>query len=291
MSSEPARRLDPTITAALIGVAGTIAVTLISVFGNRPPAAQPTPVPPTAVIFTETVAPTAQPTDTVPAGDPTSTPEPPTDTPSPVPTPTLIPIGADWKQNCISAVWVPFPSSITASSDDKGCLVQPVGKFYTTGGKLAFSFDERVNTAQFYGLFTKLPADGTVRINLRPITIGRGEIVMGVFTSPDISSEGIIITLPASNDVTKRQRFFMKTMPGQRRFAESVEMNEDPPIYDVLFDFTSGSISAVVYKGQSELGTVSVVSSEKWLFIGYQALNGGTNTLQAEFQTLEIQAR
>ena len=78
---------------------------------------------------------------------------------------------------------------------------------------------------------------------------------------------------------------------GQRRFAESVDMNEDPPVYDVVFDYNSGSISAVVYKGQSELGTVTVVSGEKWLFLGFQGLNGGTNTLQAEFQTLEIQAR
>jgi hypothetical protein len=291
MSSEPAKRLDPTITAALIGVAGTIAVTLITVFGNRPPAAQPTPVPPTAVVYTETVAPTAQPTDTVPAGDPTSTPEPPTDTPSPVPTPTLIPIGADWSQNCISAMWIPFPSSITTGIDDKGCLIQPLDKFYTTGGKLAFSFDERMNTSQFYGMFAKLPADGTVRIDLRPITVRRGEVVVGIFTSPDINSEGVIIVLPASNDVTRRQKFFMKTMPGQERFAESVDMSENPPIYDMLLDYNSGSISATVYKDQSPLGTVSVVSAEKWLFLGFNALNGGTNTLQAEFQSLEIQAR
>jgi hypothetical protein len=292
MSSEPAKRLDPTITAALIGVVGTIVVTLITVFGNRPPAAQPTPVPPTAVVYTETVAPTAQPTDTVPAGDNTSTPEPPTNTPEPIPTATLIPVGADWSQNCISAVWIPYPSDTTANSDDKGCLLQPVDdKFYTTSDKLAFSFDERMNSSQFYGLFAKLPSDGTVRIDLRPITVRRGEIVMGVFASPDINSDGVIITLPASNDVTKRQKFFMKTMPGQRRFAESIEMNENPSVYDVVFDYNSGSITAVVYKGQSELGTVTVVSGEKWLFLGFQALNGGTNTLQAEFQSLEIQAR
>lgn len=293
MSTEPARKLDPTITAALIGVVGTIVVTLITVFGNRPPAAQPTPVPPTAVVYTETVAPTVQPTDTVPAGDPTSTPEPPTDTPSPVPTPTLIPLGSDWSQNCISAVWVPYPSSIAFSSDDKGCLIQPVdNKFYTTAeDELAFSFDERMNSSQFYGLFAKLPADGTVRLDVQPITVRRGEVVVGIFASPDINSEGIILVLPASNDVTKRQKFFMRTMPGKERFAESVEMNENPAIYDMLLDYNSGSISATVYKDQSPLGTVSVVSAEKWLFLGFQALNGGSNTLQAEFKNLEIQAR
>jgi hypothetical protein len=186
---------------------------------------------------------------------------------------------------------VPFPASITASSDDKGCLIQPVDKFYTTAGKLAFSFDERMNTSQFYGMFAKLPADGTVRLDVRPITVRRGEIVVGIFASPDINSEGIILVLPASTDVTKRQKFFMRTMPGQERFAESVEMNENPPVYDLLLDYNSGSISATVYKDQSPLGTVSVVSPEKWLFLGYHALNGGSNVLQAEFQNLEIQAR
>lgn len=290
MSSEPVKRLDPAITAALIGVAGTIIVALITIYGNRPPVAQPTPVPPTPVVYTETVSATAAPTDTVPAGDPSSTPEPATPTNEPIPTATLIPAGADWSQNCISAVWVPYPPGIPVNRDDKGCLIQTVDKFYTTTGRLSFSFDERVSGAEIYGLFTKLPSDGTVRVELLPVTITRGEILMGIFASPDINSRGVILTLPSTNDVTRRQRFYMKTMPGQDRFAESVDLAASPAIYDVLFDFTPGNVAVKVYRDQVELGTAAVVSSEKWLFLGYQVFSG-TNTLQAGFQNLVIQPR
>lgn len=290
-NSEPTKRLDPTITAALIGVIGTIIVTLITVFGNRPPAAEPTSIPPTAVVFTETVMPTAEPTHTVPAGDPTSTAEPPTNTPEPIPTPTLLPIGAAWSENCISSLWVPYPSSITAAADDRGCLVQPVDKFYTTTDRLAFSFDERVSGgSQIYGMFAKLPPDGTARIDLRLATVSRGEVLVGVFASPDVNSDGVLIVVPASNDVTRRQQFIMKTMPGQQRFATSAELSADPPVYDVFFDYTGGSISVRLFKDQVELGTVPVLSGEKWLFLGYQAMNG-SNTLQAAFENLVIQAR
>ena len=251
---------------------------------------EPTPVPPTAVIFTETVAPTAEPTHTVPAGDPTSTPEPATPTPEPLPTATLIPIGADWLENCISSLWRPYPSDITADSDDKGCLVQPVGRFYTTTGKLAFSYDDRASNPQIYGMFARLPPDGIARVDLRLTTVSKGEILVGVFASPDVISDGVLVAIPASNDVTKRQKFIMRTMPGQRRFAESAELSADPPVYDVFFDYTSGSITVMLFDDQVELGTVSLLSGEKWLFLGYQALNG-TNTLQAAFENLVIQPR
>jgi hypothetical protein len=289
-NSESSKRLDPTITAALIGVVGTIIVTLITVLGNRPPEAQPKPVPPTAVVFTETVAPTPQPTDTVPAGDPTSTAEPPTNTPEPIPTATLIPIGSDWSENCISLLWVPYPSSINATGDDRGCLVQPVDKFYTTTGKLAFSYDDRSSGSQVYGMFARLPADGTARVDLRLTTVSRGEIMVGVFASPDVNSDGVLVVVPASNDVTRRQQFIMKTMPGQQRFATSAELSADPPVYDVFFDYNSGSISVKLFKDQVELGTVPVLSGEKWLFLGYQTFNGN-NTLQAAFENLFMQAR
>ena len=70
--------MDSTVTAALIGVIGTIIVTVITVFANRQPA---TPQPPTAVFYTSTIPPTVVATDTVPAGESTSTPEPVTSTP------------------------------------------------------------------------------------------------------------------------------------------------------------------------------------------------------------------
>jgi len=287
------KSLDPTVMAAIITVIGGILTTVIVTVLNRPQAAQPTSIPPTAVVYTDTAVvtpPTPVPTDTVPAGEPSSTPALPTDTPEPIPTATLIPAGADWQQNCISSLWVPYPS-VDVGSDDKGCLIQPVGKFYTTTGRLAFSFDERVQSAQVYGVFTKLPADGTLAVDVQLTTVVNGEVLMGVFEKPDINSNGALVVIPASNDVTKKQQMILKTMPGQRKFSQTGEpLSADPPIYDVFFDFNGGSIKVKVNKMQIDLGTISVVSGEKWLFLGYQAYNG-TNTIQVEFLNLNIQPR
>ena len=49
MSQSPKPRIEPSILAALIGVLGTITVTLISVFANRPGSPSPTAMPATAV--------------------------------------------------------------------------------------------------------------------------------------------------------------------------------------------------------------------------------------------------
>ena len=286
------RNLDPNVViVAVIGLVGTIVAALIGVYGNRGSTPQPTAVPPTAVFYTNTVPPSPVPTDTVPVGEPTSTPEPPTLTPEPLPTATVIPVGADWLQNCISPDWVPYPSSIEVGSADNGCLIQPVDKFYTTTGRLAFSYDGKVSSAQVFGVFTKLPADGTVSLDVQLTNVTNGDVLMGVFESPDVESNGAMIVIPASNNVTRKQNMILRTMPGQRTFAQTGDsLAADPPIYNVFFDFNGGSISVKVINGQINLGSVTVVSGEKWLFLGYQVLNG-TNTIQAEFLNLNISTR
>src|SRR5574341_2055592 len=136
MSESRKTRIDPAIIAALIGVCGTVTVTVISLLAPRL-APQPTPFPTAPVVFTSTstTVPTPVPTDTVPPGEPTSTPAP--DTPTPLPTATLPPVGADWVNGCISALWKPYPTSIQPSQIN-GCLVQPVDKFYISiVGRLA----------------------------------------------------------------------------------------------------------------------------------------------------------
>ena len=294
MSNIEKKSLDPNVvTVAVIGLVGTIAAALISVYGSRTPASVPTAVPPTAVFYTNT-APVASPvpTDTVPAGESTSTPEPATSTPEPIPTPTVVPAGADWLQNCISASWVPYPSSIQAESADNGCLIQPVDRFFTTNGRMAFSFDDKVQTAQIYGMFTKLPSDGTLQVKVQLITVVNGEVLMGVFESPDINSNGVIVVIPPSNNVKKNQQMILKTMPGQRTYAKTdAPLDADPPIYDTYFDFNGGSVTVLVNKNQIELGDkIALVSGEKWLFLGYQVYIGA-NKIQAEFLNLKYQPR
>lgn len=286
------KSLDPNVViVAVIGLVGTIIAALIGVYGNRPSTSQPTPFPPTAVVYTEVVPPTSVPTDAVAVGEPSSTPAPATLTPEPVPTATLLPAGADWQMNCISSLWVPFPSSLTAESDDAGCLKQPIGTFYTSTGRLAFSVNERASSAQIYGLFVKLPADGTVSVDTQLTTVTTGEVLMGIFEKPDISSNGALVVIPESKDVKKKQLFILKTMPGQKEYSHNADLlNADPAIYNTSFDFTPGAIKVKVGETHIDLGSITVVSSEKWLFLGYQVYNG-TNVIQSEFLNLNIQSR
>ncbi len=284
------KKLDPAVLAAIITVAGGIIITLITTFANRPRSLQPTPIPPTAVVYTETVAPTVVPTKTVPAGDPSSTPEPPTQMPTIAPTATLLPVGVDWSQNCISSLWGPIPASIGVNSDDKGCLIQPVDKFYTTGGKLGFAFSDRVSSAQIYGLISQLPSDGTASLKFHLSQVAKGEIFIGIFAEPDVNSNGVILVVPAGKSLNE-QNMLLKRMPGQKFFAESDHpLTSSSATYDVVFDFNSGSVNVKVQNKQVNLGTVQVVSANKWLFVGYNAVNG-TNSLQADFFNLAVEKR
>jgi len=279
----------------ILGFLGVIITGMLTIYApiiqeNLRQKNQPTPVLPTAVFFTETVAPAPVPTDTVPVGAASSTPEPPTLTPEPIPTPTWIPVGVDWSKNCISSFWRPFPSDIVADSDDKGCLIQPVDKFYASGGRLGFTFDERVASAKMYGLFGQLPSDGTATIRFRLNQIATGEILIGVFAQPDVSSKGALLVMPSNSNV-KNQRMLLKTMPGQGTFSQtSGPLHSDTATYDATFSFTGGTVEVKLNNNQVDLESLPVLSAEKWLFLGYQVLNG-TNQIQAEFFDLVISAR
>lgn len=286
--SKEKKTLDSTVLAALIGVAGTIIVTLITVFANRP-AAQPTPFPTWTPPPTATIADTPVPTHTVPAGEPTSTPAPDTPTPEPTFTPAPPAVGGDWVNGCVSTLWKPFPSSIQPAQA-AGCFVQPIDRFYTSSGRLAFTYSGRVESAETYGLFTQLPSDGTVDISVLLTEITNGEVWIGIFAEPNVNSSGAVLVFPGGNNM-KKQQPILRTMPDLAVFAQSGRpLDASQAIYDARFDFNTGTVKVSLLKGQVNLGTVPVTSSGKWLFVGYRVING-TNRLQAEFFSPVIQAR
>ena len=286
--SKEKRSLDTNIIAALIGVSGTIIVTLITLFANRP-APPPTPFPTWTPTATATIADTPMPTDTVPAGEATSTPEPKTPTPEPTFTPAPPEVGGDWSNGCISARWVAYPASIQTQQRD-GCLSQPVDKFYINSGRLAFAFVGRVETASYYGLFTQLPVDGTVDLSVLINGISNGEVLAGVFAEPDINSSGALLVFPEVKNV-KRQEVFLRTMPGMKFFSQPDDpLQADNSIYDVSFDFNAGTVKVKLHDKQIDLGSVPVSSPNKWLFIGYRVVSG-SNNVAAEFFSPVIEAR
>ncbi len=301
------RRIDPAIIAALIGVMGTVCVTVITLlapnFIPRSETPQPTvPVQPTWTIPpTATITDTPVPTDTVPAGNPTSTAEPPTQTPEPTFTPLPPAIGADWANNCISVLWRPYPETIPTTANN-GCLAQPlnlsepVNLFFTEvtqeGGSLKFSVNRSFDAPQVYGLFAPVPLNGTVRIDTLLRRAQEGEIWMGVFAEPNIASQGLVAVLPGGENVRRRE-LIQRKMPELTELHRLETFSDDPtqapPRYTIVFELNNGEVR-IQKLGETEFSAVPLGSAQPWLFIGYQVA-AGNNRIDAEFLNLVVQGQ
>jgi hypothetical protein len=303
------RLIDPAIVAALIGVMGTICVTVITLSYNRivppqtpapqPSALQPSTPQPTTLesspspLPTWTVSPTATltetpvPTDTVPAGEPSSTPAP--DTPIPGPTSTLAPpaIGSDWANGCISVQWRPYPDSIQTTSNN-GCLAEPVSVFFAADGRLTFDVSGRSEDRQIFGLFAPLPASGKVSISTYVSNLQEGEIWMGVFAQPNIESQGIVIVIPSGRE----RRLIQRTMPDGTDLGNTEPQPQVPPLYDAVFEFSNGQVTAKAMRESITFDAVPVDSAQKWFFVGYQFRGNNERTeIDAEFLNLVLQGQ
>jgi hypothetical protein len=222
----------------------------------------------------------------VPAGEPTSTPAPPTFTPEATFTPAPPAIGADWITGCISALWKPWPDTIQTTVNN-GCFSEPVGFFFAADGRLTFAASGRYPDTQVFGMFAPIPANGTVSIKSFLKNLQDGEIWMGVFAEPNIESQGMILVIPPGD--VKKRLLIQKSMPGQVELQPTQNFSQDPPVYDVLFDISNGSVSATILR-DTVLNSLPVNSAQPWLFIGYQ-VKKGNNRIDAEFLELVVQQR
>lgn len=290
MSNSPRSRIDPAIIAALIGVCGTVMVALITLLAPR---LTPTPATPTTAldIPTWTVAPTLTnspepiPTDTVPAGDPSSTPAP--DTQTPEPTLTLAPptIGEDWRNDCISVLWTPYPAIETTQNN--GCLTQPIHSLFAANGRLEFVIQGRYDNTEQYGMFAPLPLNGTASIDIFLTTLQDGEVWVGVFAQPDLNSQGMIMVIPPGD--VKNRLLVQKSMPGQLEMQQTASFAQSSAVYNVLFELASGSVTTRIMR-DTVFDPVPIGSAQTWLFVGYQ-VKKGSNRMQAAFLNLAVQGQ
>ena len=290
MSASP-KRIDPSIIAAFIGVCGTVLVALISIFANRlipdNPQPQQTLTFPTWTaspgVTPSTVTFTPIPTDTVMPGEPSSTPAPPTFTPEPTFTAAPPAVGSDWANGCISMLWRPYPETVQPPIVN-GCLSEPVNLFFAADGRLAFLVSDRYPDTQVYGMFAPLPTSGTASVKAFLRNLQDGEIWMGVFAEPNIESQGMVIVIPPG-DVSNRV-LVQKTMPGQVEIQQTQQFAQNPPLYDVVFEFGNGAVRTLILR-DTVFDAVPVASAQQWLFVGYQ-VKKGNNRIDAEFLDLVI---
>lgn len=314
-NENPRSGIDPTIIAALIGVMGTVCVTAVTLYisnfgpnlGPQPTAITvPTEITPSAIIESPTLAtsptalevatwtasPTATipntplPTDTVPVGDPSSTPAPDTPTPEMTFTPAPPAIGSDWSNGCISALWRPYPDTIQTTAIN-GCLVEPVDTFFAADGRLTFQVSGRYDNTEVHGLFARLPASGRAQVHAYLINLQEGEVWIGVFAEPNIESDGMVIVIPPG-DVRNRP-LVQKRLPGQNEINRTQAFQRNPPLYDVVFEFANGGVTTRILN-DTVFNAVPVGSGQQWLFLGYRIRNGN-NRIDAEFLNLVVQGQ
>lgn len=274
--SQEKKGISPEIVAALIGVAGTIAV---AIFFNQPQS-KPEVTTPQPVVITATSMPTAVPTDTVPPGEPTSTPAPPTDTPLP---PTEVPpvaIGADWSQGCISSLWQPYPATIPTIGKGNGCLQEPVFVFSADNGSMSFLYDRNGNgPVETYGLFAPLPESGSVTFLVRLKDLSNVDLWMGVFDQPDVESNGMLLTIPAGNP---KNRVIVQKEVGSYDTIQSTQNLNQGDGFSITFTFNALSARGAVNPNVFVTNPVSIPSEGKYLFLGFRGLTG-SYSIDGEF--------
>jgi hypothetical protein len=285
-ASRSKKSVDSAILAAIITVVGGICIALLPTALNiLTPRLTPTSIPPTEIVSTSTTVPTPVPTTTVAAGEATSTPAPDTSTPEPTFTPAPPKIGEDWANDCISEVWIPFPSVDTTITN--GCRSQPIHSLFAANGRLEFVIQGRFDNTEQYGMFAPLPANGTTSIDMFLTTLQDGEVWVGVFSAPDLNSQGMIVVIPPGD--VKNRLLVQKTMPGQGEIQSTASFPQSSAIYNVVFEVGNGSVTTRIMR-DTVFEPVPINSAQQWLFVGYQ-VKKGNNRMQAAFLNLLVQGQ
>ena len=285
------RRTDPSIIAALIGVAGTITVTLITLYvGSR---GQTVPTPTAGSVYaspvpaTETTTFTAIPTDTVPPGESTSTPAPATDTPTPSITP--IPpmeLGPDWRAGCISTYWQPYPANVPTIPRGDGCWQEPLHIFLAENGDLDFNYERGDGGTEIYGLFAPLPESGSVSLFVRVERLENVDLLMGIYAEPDaINAQGLLMTIP--NERSNKLRIVQKDNVISYNTLQGTSTLDQGNGFSITFTFSPNSASSTVNPSVFVANPVSIPSAKKWLFLGYKGLPGAYR-IEGRFFALEV---
>ena len=239
----------------------------------------------TAIVLTETIAPTPVPTDTVPPALPTLTPAPATDTPVPTFTPVPpVALGEDWMAGCISTLWNAYPASSPPVERGNGCWQEPVYAFSAENGDLDFLAEREGGPAEIYALFAPLPEIGTVTFTVRLEYLDNADLWMGVFAKPDLDSQGLLMTI-LNGDVNRRS--IVQKDPRTYETLQGTIALEQGNGFSISFTFTNLSVRSSVNPSVFMTNQVSIPAAQKWLFLGYKGLRGAYR-IEGTFLNFEL---
>lgn len=274
------RESDPIriqLTLGILGFLGVLLTVLATIFGpiiqeNIRQRNLPTQTP--IVIVASPTQAAVIPTDTVPAGDPTSTPAPATDTP--VPTFTIAPpvaIGQDWGAGCISSLWKPYPADVPTVDKGNGCWQEPVYKFTADGGSL-FMVNQRNERGlvEVYGLFAPLPENGKVSFTIRLKKLDDVDFVMGIFSQPDVYGAGLLMSVPYGKNMKNLKILELDDITDQNGQG-TVDLAQGSG-FPISFTFSESSVKGTVEPFVYLTDPFPLPSAQKWLFLGYRSREG-----------------
>lgn len=274
------KEADPVRTQLIVGILGFVGVlltVLATIFGpivqeNLRQKRLPTQTP-IVIVATPTQA-QVIPTDTVPAGDPTSTPAPATNTPEPTITAVLpVDIGKDWTAGCISALWQLYPTEIPLVDKGNGCWQEPVYKFSADSGSLFLVSQRNENgPVEVYGLFAPLSENGKVSFTIRLNKLDDVDFVMGIFAEPDVTQAGLLMSVPYGNNMKKVKILELDNITDQNGQG-TVDLTQGSG-FPISFTFSESSVKGTVEPFVYVTDPFPLSSAQKWLFLGYRSREG-----------------
>lgn len=182
-----------------------------------------------------------------------------------------VPIGEDWIRGCVSTLWQPYPSSVVPVEKGNGCWQEPLHAYSAENGDLDFLYERKGGTPEIYGLFAPLPEKGTVTFTVRLRDLYNVDLLMGVYNSPDINSQGLLLAI--LNGPVEKRSIIQKDPLTYETLQGSVAFPQEKG-YSITFTFDSLYVASRVNPALFVINPVSIPSSKKWLFLGYKALNG-----------------
>jgi len=145
--------------------------------------------------------------------------------------------------------------------------------FSAESGDLDFLTERGNGGTEIYGLFAPLPESGSVSFRVRVEELNNVDLLMGVYAAPDvINAAGLLMVIP--DEKSNRLSILQKDDVLSYNTLQGTERMDQEDGFSITFNFTPNSASGTVNPGLLVTNPVSVVSPQKWLFLGYKGLPG-----------------